>query len=153
MIELRETPTDAGLGWDDVDMASLPDGGGGTGLGDKIMGAQWRLWMAKIQENGSVQAAGGYVVDPERAEECIRALTRIANDVRATVFAASRFTFDAPGFDLVSQNVAHQGAIMGSRAEVYIATWANQIEATRDALAAQLAAYREVERANTARRV
>lgn len=153
MIDLRETPTDPGVGCDDGGMASLPDGGGGTSLDDKIMGAQWRLWMAKIEENGSVQAAGGYVVDPERAEECIREMERIANDVRATVFAASRFTFDAPGFDAVSQNVARQGAIMGQRAEVYIATWANQIEATRDALAAQLAAYHEVERANSARRV
>lgn len=133
-------------------MASLPDGGGGTSLDDKIMGAQWRLWMAKIEENGSVQAAGGYVVDPERAEECIRELTRIANDVRKFLINAWSFSFLAPGHDEVSTNVAAQGAVMGQRAQVYIATWANHIEATRDALAAQLAAYREVERTNAAQR-
>lgn len=133
-------------------MASLPDGGGGTSLDDKILGARWRLWMAKIEENGSVQAAGGYVVDPERAQECIRELERIANDVRLTILQPGKFSFTPPGHDLVSQNVAVQGSIMGQRAEVYIAMWANQIEATRDALVAQLAAYREVERANTARR-
>jgi hypothetical protein len=133
-------------------MASLPDGGGGTSLDDKIMGAQWRLWMATIEENGSVQAAGGYVVDPERAEECIREMTRIANDVRLTILQPGKYAFTPPGHDVVSQNVAKQGSIMGQRAEIYIATWANQIEVTRDALVAQLAAYREVERANTARR-
>lgn len=151
MIDLRETPTDPRVGCDDGGMASLPDGGGGTSLDDKIMGAQWRLWMAKIEENGSVQAAGGYVVDPERAEECIREMERIANDVRASLYQADRFSFVAPGYDPVSQNVARQGAVMGQRAETFVASWAHQIEATRDALVAQLAAYREVERANAAR--
>ena len=152
MNGLCETPTDPGPACDDSGMVNLPDGGGGGSLEDKIMVAQWRLWMAKIDENGSVQAAGGYVVDPERAQECIRELERIAKDVRAALFQSGRLTFRAPGYDEVSQNVARQGAIMAQRAEIYIATWANQIEATRDALVAQLAAYREVERANTARR-
>ncbi len=152
MIELRETPTDPRMGWDDVRMASLPDGGGGTSLDDKIMGAQWRLWMARIEENGSVQAAGGYVVDPERAEECIRELDRIAGDVRAAIYDSGKLTFLAPGYDLVSQNVAQQGSVMAQRAEVYVATWAAHIDATRDALVAQLAAYHEVERSNSARR-
>lgn len=152
MIDLRETPTDPGVGCDDGGMASLPDGGGGTSLDDKIMGAQWRLWMAKMEENGSVRAAGGYVVDPERAEECIRELTRIANDVRATLIGSQVLYFEAPGYDEVSQNVARQGSVMANRAEVYVAQWAGQIEATRDALAAQLTAYREVEQSNSARR-
>ena len=152
MIGLRETPTDAQAGWDDEDMASVPDGGGGTTLDDKIMGAQWRLWMARIEENGSVQAAGGYVVDPERAAECIRELTRIANDVRASLISTQLLYFQAPGYDAVSQNVAKQGSVMANRAEVYIAQWADQIESTRDALSAQLVAYREVERSNSVRR-
>lgn len=126
--------------------------GGGDSREEDIAEANWRLWVATMQENGSVAAADGYVVDPEKAEGCIRELDRIANDVRQMLTSSWGLFFDAPGFDVVSQNVAHQGAVMGKRAEVFIATWANQIEATRDALVAQLAAYREVELTNGARR-
>ena len=119
-------------------------------LGD-ITRAQWRLWMAKIEQSGGVGAAGGYVVDPERARECIAALSRIAADVRRTLVFAPQLYFDAPGFDAVSTNIAKQGAVMAGRAEAYLRAWANQIEATRDALQRQLDAYREVEQANSRR--
>lgn len=107
----------------------------GPGVDDgDIQGAQWRLWFATMQESGAIGAAGGYVVDPERAQECIAELSRIAADVRGQIYLGSQFAFAAPGYDAVSTNVARQGAIMGERAVMYARAWAAQIEATRDAL-------------------
>ena len=114
-----------------------------------ITRAQWRLWMAKIEESGGVGAAGGYVVDPERAQECIAELSRIAADVRRSVIASHQLYFDPPGYDAVSTNAARQGAIMGERATAYVRAWAAQIEATRDALQRQMDAYRAVEQSNS----
>jgi len=113
-----------------------------------IRGAQWRLWMAKMEETGAIGAAGGYVVDPERAQECIDGLSRIAEEVRRPLTSAQQLYFDPPGFDAVSSNVAKQGAVMAARAESYVRAWADEIDATRDALQRQLDAYREVEQAN-----
>ena len=128
----------------------LPGADEGDRQGD-IMGAQWRLWMASIEESGAVGAAGGYVVDPERAQECIAELSRIAADVRRTLVYAPQFYFDAPGYDPVSTNIAKQGAVMAGRAEAYTRAWAAQIEALRDGLQRQLDAYHEVEQANSRR--
>lgn len=124
----------------------LPGADEGDRQGD-IMGAQWRLWMANIERSGAVGAAGGYVVDPERAQECIAELERIAGDVRRSLTSVQQLYFDPPGFDPVSTNVATQGAVMAGRAEAYIRTWACQIDATREALQRQLDAYRDAEQA------
>ena len=128
----------------------LPGADEGDRQGD-ITSAQWRLWMAGIEESGAVGAVGGYVVDPERAQECIAELSRIAADVRRSAVASYQFYFDPPGFDPVSTNIARQGAIMGERAAAYVRAWAAQIEATRDALQQQLDAYTSVEDSNSRR--
>ena len=126
----------------------LPGADEGDRQGD-ITGAQWRLWMASIEESGAVGAAGGYIVDPERAQECIAELSRIATDVRRPLVYARQLYFDPPGYDAVSTNIARQGAVMGDRAVAYIRAWASQIEATRDALQRQLDAYRAAEMSNS----
>ena len=123
----------------------LPGADEGDRQGD-ITGAQWRLWMARIDESGAVGAAGGYVVDPERAQECIAELERIAGDVRRSLSSVQQLYFDAPGFDPVSVNMATQGAVMAGRAETFIRVWAGHIDATREALQRQLDAYRDAER-------
>ncbi|MDT7706085.1 MAG: hypothetical protein QOG20_1692 [Pseudonocardiales bacterium] len=132
-------------------MANIPDGGG-SGLEGEIEAAQWRLWMAKVDQTGAARAAGGYVVDPEQAQECIRELDRITADIRMLLLDTRRLHFQAPGFDEVSVNVADNGSTMARRAEIYIAAWADQIEATSVGLRRQLEAYREVESSNGGRR-
>ncbi len=126
----------------------LPGADEGDRQGD-IEGAQWRLWMASMEGSGAVGAAGGYVVDPERAQECIAELSRIAADVRRSVISSHQFYFDPPGYDAVSTNAARQGAVMGERALTYVRAWAAQIEVTRDALQRQVDAYRAVEQSNS----
>lgn len=76
-------------------------------------------------------------------------MSRIAADVRRSVVWSQQFYFDAPGYDAVSTNVARQGAVMGERTLAYVRAWADQIEATRDALQQQLDAYRAVEQTNS----
>ncbi len=50
------------------------------------------------------------------------------------------------------EQVARNGRTMASRAEAFVRTWADEIEAARDGLQAQLDAYRGTE-ANTAGRL
>ncbi|MCW2718620.1 hypothetical protein [Pseudonocardia sp.] len=132
-------------------MANIPDGGG-SGLEGEIEAAQWRLWMAKVDQTGAARAAGGYVVDPERAQACIRELDRITADIRMLLLDTRRLSFEAPRYDPVSENVARNGGVMAARAVGYITAFADRIEATRVALQQQLDAYREVERVNGGRR-
>lgn len=91
-----------------------------------------------------VPAAGGFAVDPERAQGLIDELTRIVVDVRSAV-ALMSLQVSPPGNDEVSVNLAQNAAVMAQRAKQGVQTWADQIEATRDALRAQLAAYRAVD--------
>ncbi|MFC4942442.1 hypothetical protein [Pseudonocardia sp. GCM10023141] len=111
-----------------------------------------QLAAAQTVKDEAIRAAGGYVVDPERAQGCIDELTRITDEVRRSIAAAWRLRFDPPGFDAVSMNVTNAGATMAKRAVDYIATWANQIEATRDALQRQLDAYCAIEQSNAVKR-
>ncbi|MFC4942444.1 PE domain-containing protein [Pseudonocardia sp. GCM10023141] len=108
-----------------------------------------QLAAAQTVKDEAIRAAGGYVVDPERAQGCIDELGRIAQDVRLALVQARVLQFDPPGFDDVSRNVANNGAEMARRAVAYVTTWANQIDATRVALQRQLDAYRAVEQANS----
>lgn len=107
-----------------------------------------QLAAAQQDKDAAVLAAGGYVVDPERAQGCIDELGRIAEDIRLKLLDARRLYFDPPGFDEVSRNVASNGATMANRAEEYISAWATQIDSTRAALQRQLQAYRDVEHVN-----
>lgn len=92
--------------------------------------------------------AGGFVVDPERAEACIAELSRIVNDLRLQAMMQTACAFDAPGYDDVSLNLAVNGRVMAQRAEQFVRAWADQIEVTRDALRRQLDGYSTTEDAN-----
>lgn len=86
--------------------------------------------------------ADGFRVDPERAQECIAELTRIVNEVRRASLWSMHLTFDPPGSDEVSVNFARNGVTMAGRAEAFVRVWADQIQAARDGLQAQLDSYR-----------
>lgn len=114
--------------------------------------ARAELLTALGEREEAIRAAGGYVVDPERAQGCIDELGRILDDVRRSLVGSRRLQFDPPGYDPVSINIAQSGGVMASRAVAYVTAWANQIEATRNALQRQLDAYRAVEAANSGTR-
>lgn len=97
-------------------------------------------------------SAGGFLLDEGRMRETIAELTRIADTVRQARARATGMRFEAPGYDLVSQNFAAAGRLMASRAEAFVSTWAAQIEAARDGFQAQLDAYLATE-ADNARRL
>jgi hypothetical protein len=101
-------------------VAILEGSGLEDGLEPEIARAQQRLAVARMQESGAIAAAGGYVVDPERAQGCIDELSRILDQVRRPLMLAKQLVFDPPGTDQVSTNVARNGAIMAGRAEAYI---------------------------------
>lgn len=92
--------------------------------------------------------ADGFMVDPERAQECIAEMTRIVAEVRRASYQTNVMDLDPPGWDEVSVNLVRNAAVMAERARAYATTWADQIEATRDGLQAQLDAYRATESAN-----
>ncbi|GEL20993.1 PE domain-containing protein [Pseudonocardia asaccharolytica] len=96
--------------------------------------------------------AGAFVVDPERAQRCIDDLGRIIDDLRLGLLPLQGSLLVPPSEDEVSRNVARNAALMGRRAETYVAAWLGQLEQTRDALSRQLAAYRAADEANAGRR-
>ena len=135
-----------GPGWHPAGVAA-DDGveGSESARGYAAVGwAEARLAAPVIGEGG----AGGFVVDPERAEACIVELTRIVNDLRIESMSLSTLRFDPPGADAVSRNLADNGHEMYQRAKGYVRAWADQVEATRDGLQRQLDAYRAVESVN-----
>lgn len=107
----------------------------------EIVRAKTQLVAAQQAKDVAIQAAGGYVVDPERAQGCIDELSRILREVRQALLAVRQMQFDPPGYDDVSLNVARNGSTMAARAEAYVMAWADSIEATRTALQRQLDAY------------
>lgn len=96
-------------------------------------------------------SAGGFLLDEVRMRETIAELTRIADTVRHGMVTRAPFRFDPPGYDPVSVNFATAGQLMASRAELFAATWASQIEAARDGFQAQLDAYLAAESDNVRR--
>lgn len=133
-------------------MAELPDDPSMQDPDKDVTRADAALKAAYEMRDQAVAAAGGYVVDPERAQKCIDELARIAADVRMGLVYARGAIFDPPGWDPVSMNVARNGGLMASRAAAYIEAWARQIDTTREALSQQLRAYRDIENANAGRR-
>lgn len=133
-------------------VAILDDDGLDPGPGAEIERARAELAAAQVGEAGGLGVAGGYVVDPERAQGCVDELSRIVEDVKFALRDARQMSFDPPGFDQVSVNVARNGALMAARAEAYVTAWANQIEAARDALQRQLNAYSDVDEVAAGRR-
>jgi hypothetical protein len=105
-------------------------------------GPEVRLLVAEMERaGGGSGAAGGFLVDPERAQACIDALGEILADIRDSLLYWQQTAFAPPGEDAVSVNVAHRAALMSSRAEGYVQAWMAQIEETRDALQRQFSAY------------
>lgn len=115
----------------------------------EIVRAKTQLVAAQQAKDVAIQAAGGYVVDPERAQGCIDELSRIVLEVRRNIPFGWSLRFEPPALDAVSLNATRAGSMMAGRAAEYVGAWANQIEATRDALQRQLDAYRSAEQANT----
>ncbi len=91
------------------------------------------------------------MVDPDRAQRCIQMIADIEDDVRLAVMMSGSLRFDPPGNDEVSVNLARNGHLMASQAELFVDTWANQIKAAREGMQAQLDAYLNVEADNAAR--
>lgn len=118
----------------------------------EIVRAKTQLVAAQQAKDVAIQAAGGYIVDPERAQGCIDELSRIVREVRQALLAVRQMQFDPPGYDDVSLNVARNGSTMAARAEAYVMAWADSIEATRTALQRQLDAYNASEQSIAGRR-
>lgn len=131
------------------------DGSGGTEYSENDLAyldknlAEFELGMAPSPLAGG---GGGFMIDPERAEACIAEMTRIVGEVRAASMMMTALTMFAPlGSDEVSKNFANNAVVMAGRAEAFVRTWADQIEATRDGLQAQLDAYRRTDEDNASR--
>ncbi|MFC4945463.1 PE domain-containing protein [Pseudonocardia sp. GCM10023141] len=133
-------------------MAEIESDPGMVDPGKEIDRARAGLAAAQGMRDEAIRAVGGYVVDPERAQACIREMDRILTEVRKSLISTHMATFDPPGFDEVSLNVTRNAALMASRAAAYIEAWAGQIEATRTALQRQLDAYLMAEQANASER-
>ncbi|MFC5997080.1 PE domain-containing protein [Pseudonocardia hispaniensis] len=115
--------------------------------------AQRRVLVALATPDAGPVATGTLVVDPERAQRCIEELGQIVEDLRMAALPALRHAhFEAPSNDEVSVNMTRNAAEMTRRASAYVETWANQIDATRQALRQQLEAYVQAEQANRADR-
>lgn len=117
---------------------------------DALFGAQWRGYVARaLSESG---AAGGFRVEPERLVDAIAKLDAVLLGLADIRYDAIRASFDPPGYDDVSLNLAQNGAVMAARAGAYVAAWAGQLKATRDALQQELDSYLATDRSNAARR-
>lgn len=116
-----------------------------------------RIQLALVQVGQQAVASGGagdgFRIDPERAQACIDALLVVAGDLRRSLSTLLTFWFEPPGLDEVSINMTRNASEMALRARAYVAAWANQIEATAEALRQQLEAYRRVDETNAAQRV
>lgn len=114
-----------------------------------------RVQLALIQAVGHQQMESGvadaFYVDPERAQKCVDELLVAARTMRKALVNWRQTRFPPPGQDGVSVNMAHNAWLMSNRAEAYIMAWADQIETTARTLEKQLAAYRAVDEANSAR--
>jgi hypothetical protein len=125
----------------------MPNDDGQDGSGTGWAAVRWAEHQLAASGAG-VGVPDGYVLDPERAQVTIGELTRITDEVRRFLHRASALAFDAPGYDAVSVNLANNGRVMADRATAFVRAWADQIEATRDALQHQLDAYNGVEDTN-----
>lgn len=135
----------------EIDQGPGPD----ASAAESAQYASDNAWYAVNYANARLAApqaapssAGGFLVDEGRMRETIAELTRIADTVRQGRARATGMRFEAPGYDLVSQNFAAAGRLMASRAEAFVTTWVAQIEAARDGFQAQLDAYLATEADN-----
>lgn len=138
----------------EIDQGPGPD----ASAAESAQYASDNAWYAVNYANARLAApqaapssAGGFLVDEGRMRETIAELTRIADTVRQGTTRTAGMRFEPPGYDAVSVNFAAAGALMASRAELFVNTWTGQIDAARDGLQAQLDAYLAVEADNTRR--
>lgn len=87
----------------------------------------------------------GFLVDPEKAEAAIARLDEAILDIKQSLSSFRARRVEAPARDAVSVNLAVQIREMDRRAEAFVRTWADQIQAHRDAIQAQIDAYRRVD--------
>lgn len=113
-----------------------------------------RLEYARAELARTPPASGpldGFLVDPERAQAAIAQLDAAIADIRQSIGAFKFGYVEPPARDPVSMNLAVQIREMDRRAELYVQTWASQIEAFRDAIQAQVDAYRRADEENAER--
>lgn len=110
-----------------------------------------RLLYAQAELDRTPASGGmgdGFLVDPERAEAALAQLDRAILDIRQSLNAFSISAVPPPARDEVSMNLARQIAVMDTRAQVYVRAWADQLQEFRDAVQAQVDAYRRVDDEN-----
>jgi hypothetical protein len=101
---------------------------------------------------GGAGSGQGFLVDPERAQAAIATLTGVIHDLEAGMAELGLRWTRAPGIDPVSVRLGENMELMRQRALAYVLGWTEQIEATRDALQAQVDAYRRVDESNAGSR-
>lgn len=104
-----------------------------------------RLLYAQAELDRTPASGGmgdGFLVDPERAEAALAQLDQAIFDIRQSLDAFAVPTVTPPARDDVSVNLARQISAMDQRAVAYVRAWADQIQAFRDAVQAQVDAYR-----------
>lgn len=119
---------------------------------DALFGAQWRGYVARALNDAAGGGSGGFRVEPQRLVEAIKRLDVVLNSLDKVRNSAMNTSFDPPGYDDVSINMAQNGAIMSMRAAEYVSAWIGQVVATRDALEQDLDAYIRTDEANSGRR-
>jgi hypothetical protein len=110
-----------------------------------------RRVLEVVAAPGPTGGGGSFFVDPERAEDCIRALRGVAVDLAAMELRVDQAVFPAPSADEVSVNATIQAGVMARRAGAFVAAWRRQLEATALSLEQQLAQYRGTDEHNRAR--
>lgn len=105
--------------------------------------------LAEIPATGGI--GNGFLVDPERAEQAVRTLTGVIDELEVAILAWRRQEKINAGTDPVSVQLAENVATMGTRAGSWLESWTDQIRLARDALQAQVDDYRRVEQENADR--
>ena len=98
---------------------------------------------------GPAGGGGTFLIDPEKAEECIRELRTAVDELQDGIDRIGhKLPFPPPGEDIVSVNASRQSIVMAGRAVAYLQAWRAQIDRTALNLQMQLEAYRRTEDAN-----
>lgn len=132
--------------------AALPVAGSMAVAADPALSRQdWGAAQAYLDRPipGAMSGArvDGFLVDPDLARVSIGRLDEAIGELsRMLVGFTTGVWFPPPGRDEVSMRLAENATRMAGRAEMFTVAWQEQIQAARDALAAQLAAYETADR-------
>lgn len=95
---------------------------------------------------GPAGPVGGFLVDPDRANTAVAKLDEVLGRLTDTLAdLAFRGRMEPPGADHVSARIAQNTTQMITNAEVYLRGLCDQVEATRNALCAQIDAYQRAD--------